>query len=73
MIKVLRDKSKTRILLRAVTSYAPDYNVNHGNRSTTETLIMSIGSAVIGLLYNSKEDRDSDIQELDAIFSAEVS
>lgn len=68
MIKLLKDKAKTRILLKAVTSYAPDYKVNYSNNSKTDTLILSIGSAVIELLYNSLEDRDSDVKDLDRIF-----
>ena len=71
MIKILKDKAKTRIVLDAVTSYSSDYKINHGagtKDNRTDQIILSLGSAVRVLDYNSDSDRDADVKMLDDHF-----
>jgi hypothetical protein len=70
MIKQMRDKSKTRVVTEAITSYAPDYDVHHGQKSsTTDTINLSIGSALVSLKYMDKASRDQDVSELDTLLN----
>lgn len=65
--KIMRDKVKSRIDLNAVTSYSPDWNIVHNGSSSgkTDIMILTLGSAVRTLTYNSESDRDLDVADLD--------
>jgi len=71
MIKQLKDKAQTRIVLSAVTSYSADYDINHGasvKDARTNLIVLSLGSAVRTLRYNTESDRDDDMKVLDDHF-----
>lgn len=69
-VLVLKDKANTRLVADAVTSWSLDYDIiqngSYGDR--TETLILSIGSAVLKLKYENLELRDFDAKSLDDHF-----
>ena len=64
MVKKMRDKGETRVLIGAITSFSKDYDLTPPN-GKVDTIILTIGSAVRKLTYNKTEDRDADFQELE--------
>jgi hypothetical protein len=62
----MQDTSKTRINPKAVTSYAPDKDVNYSTVTAWPTIRLTIGSVMLILSYNTVELRDDDIARLDA-------
>lgn len=72
-VRILKDKFRTRIDFQSVTSYSQDYDVNYSARNEKiNTLILSIGSAVIKLVYLNEADRDVDVIKLDNYFGVAV-
>jgi hypothetical protein len=65
----MNDRNKTRIRLDAVTSYYPNRKVNSDQKSgyVLPSIILTIGSCLLELIYDKEEDRDSDIDELDRL------
>lgn len=68
-LKIFKDKARTRIDLKSVTSYAQEHDIIHGSKSfKVFVLILSIGSAIAKLTYNTEQDRDEDVCKLDAYY-----
>lgn len=68
----MNDTAKTRLRTSAVTSHAPDRDINHSsNPPCTQVIVLSIGSAVIRLKYDNAEIRDADLLRLDEAIEKE--
>ena len=66
---ILKDKSKTRVDVKSITSYSSDYDLN-GN-SKVDTIILTIGSAVRKLFYFDESTRNSDFNKLDELLDVD--
>jgi hypothetical protein len=66
-MRQFKDKGSTRINLDQITSYSKDFDITPPN-GKTDTLILTIGSALRKMSYLNQEDRDADFKALDAYF-----
>lgn len=62
-----KDRNKTRIQVNAITSCYAFNEVNSmiGHGGSWPALALTVGSCPLKLIYDKKEDRDSDLQFLD--------
>lgn len=70
-MKKLRDKESTRVNVSAITSYSKDYDLVPPS-GKVDVIVMTLGSAVRKVKYNSQADRDADFDEIDKHFSIGV-
>ena len=70
-MKTFKDKGSTRIQLEAITSYSKDFDLLPPS-GKSDTIILTIGSAVRKMTYNSTETRDQDFKALDDHFNVDL-
>jgi len=61
----MKDNVATRIQIKAVTSYAADKNIDYSAKNTSPTIVMTLGSCKLTLIYSNDQDRNFDMTRLD--------
>lgn len=69
-MQTFKDKGTTRIALESITSYSKDFDLLPPS-GKVDTIILTIGSAVRKMTYNSTEARDADFKMLDDHFNVD--
>jgi len=68
MLLQLKNREKTKVVASAITSISRDYDIN-GSNGCTQTIILTIGSAVMKLKYDTESSRDADADQIEEAIS----